>query len=284
MKEHWPTIEAADVVHLNEATDQLHYAAQFIAITGKHLAENKSDDSHTNMGWLQNAFTGHLLKDNPDRLVALEVPSLSLQIHDTQHQVINEFPLVGKSRNEGLAWLQQELSKSGVDTSTLSLQLHYDIPTHPLQEDGQFQAMPEAYMNFCKVRSLGQMVIDSFAANFEHASSIRTWPHHFDLGAYIPIKIDATGEAQTSISLGLAIHDETIEEHYFYITHWKKEGSIDYNQLPDLPSGSYWNRNPWTGAVLKLSDIASIENPNLQKEAIEEFMQIGIKASLELIG
>jgi len=99
-------------------------------------------------------------------------------------------------------------------------------------------------------------------------SEINIWPHHFDTGVYYSIT-EANGESIQAIGGGLAIADSMIDEPYFYLYGWAKEGTIDYSSAPSNTSGQ-WLTEGWQGAVLRASDISNIEDTNaFFKEAYE---------------
>lgn len=280
---YWPGINLNNTQNLNETTNQIHYAAQFLAAAGVAFVEHQADDSHTNIGWDKDRsqFMGHSFS-KADLHLALQIQHLELQLHDTNHQVLAKMSLIDKTQADGINWIRETLNKQGLVVDDFSLNLHYEIPEHPLASGTKFSVSDEDAAAFSAVRTIGDIILREHSKPYEHASSIRTWPHHFDHGSYIPIAFDEAGNVIKSFSIGLAIHDNVIPEHYFYITHWIKGRNADHSQLPKLPSNGYWNREQWTGAVLKISDIAKL-NSSEQKAAIDAFMQTGIEASLQLL-
>ena len=283
--QNWPFIQMDALQDLNAATDQIHYAAQLLAVTGKHFVENKKDDSHTNMDWRVNAFFGQPLQEKPNFQVALKVEDLTLHVIKVNFSVskINT-SLINKSQEEAFVWLKATIGNElGLDTSDFNYDLHYEIPDHPLAHGASYEDRSVAFKHFKALRTMGDLVLREHTASFSPLPTIKTWPHHFDHGAFIPIASDENNKPIKAIGLGLAIHDKVVSEPYFYITHWSKDAETDYSNLPVLPSGACWNRKPWAGAILKLSEIAHCETPEIQKEAVDAFMKEGIKASLALI-
>jgi hypothetical protein len=280
---YWPAINLNNTKNLNETTNQIHHAVQFLAAVGVAFVEHQADDSHTNMAWdkNRNQFMGHSFSKT-DLHLALQIQHLELQLHDSNHHVLAKMSLIDKTQVDGSNWIIETLNKQGLTTHDFSLNLHYEIPEHPLASGAKFSVSGEDAAAFSAVRTIGDIILQEHSKPFEHASSIRTWPHHFDHGSYIPIAFDEAGKAIKSFSIGLAIHDDIIPEHYFYITHWMKDEKADHSQLPELPGNGYWNREQWTGAVLKISDVAQLDSSK-QKTAIDAFMQAGIQASLELL-
>lgn len=281
---HWPQIDIKTLDLLTAATDQVHRAAQYLSMAGKFFLPQQADDSHTNMGWNQQQrwFISHLLTDTGLALV-LQPEGMKLLI--VKHENIeSEFSLIGQTQQEGVRWVRAQLIRRGLDAGAYKIDLHYEIPDHEIHHGAPFKALPvDAFKTFADVRTLGHQVMTAFAVQFEHASSVRTWPHHFDIGSYIPLVLDEQNQPTHSISIGLGIHDEYVDGHYFYVTHWSKEGGLSYEHLPELPAGSCWNRKDFTGAILKLSDLIKNSTKAQQIDQINAFMNAAIQASKQLL-
>lgn len=282
----WPLINVEELAKLPKTTEQVHRAAQFLAMAGKFFLPNESDDSHTNMGWdkKNQCFTSRELPTNKGHQLMLHPSTMELRMVHKQ-TIEDRFLLMGKTMDEGVNWIKQTLGVRGLNTEAYQIDLHYDIPDHELFHGQPFLELPYAELNaFSKARTLGDLVISDFSAPFEHASPVRTWPHHFDVGSYIPLMFDSEGNVTKSISSGFAIRDQYVGEYYFYLTHWAQEGGIAYNSLPPLPHDGYWNQQDWTGAVLKLSDLIKNSDPAKQKAQVTDFMNMAHKASLKFLG
>ncbi|MEL6132779.1 MAG: hypothetical protein AAFR59_05375 [Bacteroidota bacterium] len=290
----WFTYKQMDDLHL--ATDQLHRAAQFVAMTGKIYLPPEDDDSQTNMGWLvEDAQPAEgILVGNP-----LEVPEqaqfhvglrpadsslLFLQADD--REIMAELSLGGKTRDEVEEWHRGQLEAEGLDASAFHLNLHYEIPPHPIDRGQAFQfseELAEAFQAFAVLRHLGHKVVSYFAEFAPHGADTATWPHHFDTGAYIPLAFEQEKPVK-AIGLGLAVPDDVMPEYYFYITHQAPKGSVSYESLPGLPAGVHWNKMDWHGPVLPLSSLISTKSAEAQHELIHDYFQKGIQETLQLIG
>lgn len=279
----WPIVTASDIKSLNDVSLVLHLASQFVGSAGKCLIVAEPDYSHTSMNWdgERGWFIGKKLPAKQSLEIALNVDGMSLLLIDEHKHVLSAFDLISETYDDGIKWLRVVLGEFAVNTRDYVIEMEDDIPDHPVRHGKPFPLFsPQEFTSFIKVRSLGDRVLKYYAAKFEHASPVETWPHHFDIGTYIPLAFDK-GEVTHSISLGMAIKDAYVDEHYFYVTHWSKDGGIQYDALPPLPSGGYWNRKDFTGAILKLSDLIQEKN---QKEAIQGFMGAAIEASKVFLG
>lgn len=280
----WPQLDRSELSQLNEATEQVHRAAQFLSMAGKFFVPNQPDDSHTNMGWNLpcSRFEGHLLPTG--HRMALYPESMDLLLLDAEGAVAATYALPGKTWAEGVQWVRETLGQWGIYAAAYEIDLHYELPDHAIHHGAPFQAPDSAgYAAFSKVRSLGHLVMTEWAGFFSEASPVRTWPHHFDIGSYMPLEWDAEGAAVKSISIGLSIADTYVDEYYFYLTHWSQADDISYESLVQLPACGFWNRKDFTGALLRLSDLMETDGSAQQYEQVSVFMQEGLRASLDLL-
>ena len=280
-----PPISSDYYSQVNKATEQVHVASQYLSMSGKFFLPNLPDDSHTNMGWNteQQWFYSHPLLENRPIFLCLRPNDMHLLFVENDNAVLAEFPLADKTQQQGLEWVRAYALKLGINSAEYKIDLHYDMPPYADFAGQKFQNIPpEAFTAFSQLRTWGELIIAPFKNRFEHASPLRTWPHHFDHGTYIPLAFDEKGETIKSIGLGFAIHDHTIGEHYFYITPWEKNKTISKDELKALPHG-YWNRKNFTGAVLPFSELLKIRVVAEQTAAAIAYMQAGINNSLELL-
>lgn len=283
--DNWPQLAITEIYGLNRATEQVHRAVQFISMAGKFFLEHLPDESNTNMGWdMENRrLYGHTLPSG--HRLSVHPESLTLQVIGEQNSVVAQLPLEEKTWEDGVEWVKKTFQTFGVDTSAYRMDIHYDIPDHEIHHGASFQTTSEMNFNaFSTARDIGDQVMKAWASPFEYATDVRSWPHHFDIGSYIPLTKDEAGETVKSITIGLAIQDAYVDEYYFYITHWNRDGEVSYEHLPELPASGYWNRKHFTGAFLKLSDLIQGSDTNKQIDKINRFMRAGILASMELLG
>ncbi|MDZ7646532.1 MAG: hypothetical protein U5K54_04800 [Cytophagales bacterium] len=103
--------------------------------------------------------------------------------------------------------------------------------------------------------SVTQHVLEKIKSQFNWASPISVWPHHFDMGLYLPIAREEAGHDIQSIGLGLAIPDAYVPEPYFYVNHWSKE-PVTYPETVFLKTAmAYWNTKDSKDWYLPLSTI-----------------------------
>jgi len=272
----WNELDSFDQNELNKAQKQLHKGIQFLAIAGKFLVSQRADDSHTNASW--NSDKGFFLSNVIQNrvAVALSIEQFELRVTDETGIPIYTLHLHHKSVAEVLDWLKKSLGNEFVGSEKLKLKLHYDLP-FPFNDSTKFE-QPELDLlhQLSLHRTNFDYIFKRIAAHFDYASAVRTWPHHFDHGVYIPFKFDENGNPLQSLSMGYAIHDTLINEPYLYLTQWAKNLGINYSDVPLLKSG-LWMPDKLNGAALSLSEI--IQSPN-QRQIILNFLNNTLQWSL----
>ena len=269
---------------LPHTTEQIHMASQILAMAGKYLHTPSVDDSHTNFKWnvAKNRFESHALAKANGVRVLLNPLAWKWQLADQNDDIFDQLTITDRSLEDGILWLKRSLHPYSKDAGLLKVEFHYELPEYASELKKFSQLIPESVRLFCSLRSLSDVVLHQQKLAFTWSSTVRTWPHHFDHGVYIPLSKDDNGSVNKSISLGLAIHDQFIEEHYFYITHWNRDRSSNLAERKALCAG-YWTTGDFVGAVLPISSLVELM-PDQRKSTIETYFSDGIANSLELIG
>ncbi len=125
----------------------------------------------------------------------------------------------------------------------------------------------DSAQNLAQVLNSVSVAMAEFRAGIrEETSPIQLWPHHFDLsmlwlpGEKIPGQDPENEEySDKQMNFGFAFGDAGIPEPYFYITAYP---------LPDefpnlvLPTGTTWQSDPFSGAVLTYKTLRESSDPN----------------------
>ncbi|MFK5855640.1 MAG: hypothetical protein QM503_05880, partial [Bacteroidota bacterium] len=235
---------------LNKALQQQHHAAQFIALVGKHLIFQESDDSNTNMEFVfgKNTLVGNEMQ-NGFRL-SLDIINQQLSIINKDNTEKKLIVLEGKNKNTVFNELAQNLADLGVNVTDFKNELHYEIPKHVLDNGAVFtQVNPNDFTENAKYRHNAKIVLNEVAQLFNQDEAIRIWPHHFDTGAFYVVKKNDTGEATQTIGIGFAIPDSMINEPYYYLSFWSEKQIEGADKFANLLAGK-WMMPDWNGAVL----------------------------------
>jgi hypothetical protein len=157
--------------NLNEVLMQHYQASEFLAMAGKHLIPQKTDDSNRNFGFDSDKgmFIGHELSEG-ERL-GLHLENLELQLLDPSDRPIARIGLTGKTTSQVLFGLKQVLHDKGIDVSNLKHELHYDLLEHSNLHNGMFSVdESEILREIVAQRHNAMLVLAKVIA--EYASSV----------------------------------------------------------------------------------------------------------------
>jgi hypothetical protein len=273
----WQKVGNVVPTQLGEARNQLHNALQLVAAAGKSLIPERADDSHTSFQWQNDlrAFVGEPIEATEPFRVGLRFADLTLILVGDDERKINKFPLGGRTRYEAFDWLREQAAALGADASRLSMQMHYEIPPHPIQEGQPFTyENPAAFEELSRFFANADGLLCTFAANQKGASPVRCWPHHFDSDMVITV-------GSSTIGLGFSPGDDSYSEPYFYLSirPFPKTEGIN---LPELQGGGEWHTQGWVGPALPASSIVA-DTAYAQASQVAAFVSSGSAAAKVLV-
>jgi hypothetical protein len=278
----WQSIGNTQLQQLTEAKLQLHYAVQFIAITGSAFAEPLPDDSHTSLEWHPDlkVFVGAIIRCKQRFRVALDPMSLTLMLLNQRSEPVASLSLQGKTMSEGLIWLKEEISRLGVDASSMKLPSYPrpDFPDHPLAHGACFDASPtSALSELANNYARAHQLLETIVATSEDASAVRIWPHHFDIATLITLPGMRNGQPLT-VGVGMSPGDVSYPEPYWYVSPYPYP---DPAHLPALDGSGFWHTQDWVGAVLQASQLPP--ESAAQTQQIARFLQSALHAAIALL-
>ncbi len=267
---------------MKDALQQQHHAAQLLALAGHHLIPQKPDDSNTNMEYFPNK---KMLIGNPlpnGLKLALKLTDLELFILDDLDSPIQKITLKGKTKKMVFNELKINLRNHSVDVADFTESLHYEIPSHTLNDGALFSAEHKYLAENAIYRSNAKLVLSNIVSKIENAEAVKIWPHHFDTGSFVSFAHNKKGELSQTIGLGLAIPDSMIAEPYYYLSYWSAGELTGADNLPQ-PAKGKWMMPDWTGGVLPISDINSECSEREQEKAVSSFYDSGIEIITKLL-
>ena len=282
MEQTWQPLGAVAPDQLVDARLQLHHAAQIVAAVGTSLATPVPDYSHTSLEWLAGpaALAGGLVAGTPSFRAALRLTDLMLLLLDEEGRILADDMLNGKTLASGLDWMRRQVSAFGADGSKVEPPSYQpgEFPPHPVGEGRAFELDPANSAEIAHYYADADLLLRDLAAHEPRASSVRVWPHHFDIATLIKLD-EAEGEEARSIGVGLSPGDGGYAEPYFYITPWPYP---DASKLPPLPIGT-WHTEGWVGAVLTASALLAGEGDG-QEQRASGFISAAVAACETLMG
>jgi len=170
--------------------------------------------------------------------------------------------LHGQPAEELAAHVQAFLQSAGVSDVPQGSSGGSEVPGEP---DGSSGYSPQEANKLARALSAVSGEMAAFRAGIrEETSPIQVWPHHFDLsmiwlpGHKVPDQDPSNEEyADKQMNFGFVFGDEVIDEPYFYVTAYPLPDELPMVQLP---AGTIWKTNGFSGAVLLYEDLASMSN------------------------
>ena len=273
----WEQIGSVRPDKLSNTRNQLHHVVQFVAAAGKYLTQSIPDDSHTSMMWHKdlNSFSGIELNDADQLRVAIEPANLTLMILQYKKEIRDKMVLDGQTEDIVLIWLKEALARQGVNTSTLKLSMHYDIPDHAVADGQPYSLQPaEEFHALALYFANAAAVLETVQQKIADAGPVRCWPHHFDIATLIKLDNRRSGKDARTIGVGLSPGDTAYHEPYFYVSPWPYPDTN--REFPGLKGKGKWHTTGWVGAVLPAVQFWQTEN---QREQITEFVLSALQGS-----
>ncbi|WP_421654386.1 hypothetical protein [Leptothermofonsia sp. ETS-13] len=274
------TATGIDLQQLAESRVQLHYAIQFIAVTGAALVEPQPDYRHTSLNWNPQlkVFSGPLIPATQPFRVALEPVNLVSMILNEQGDAIATFSLSHQTLQQGLDWLKAEIAKRGANADQVVF-LSYppgDFPEHAIAHGAPFsnsQDLP--FKDLADFYAVTHTLLEKLSIQIDGASPVHIWPHHFDIATLITLPNDLS----QTIGVGMSPGDTSYNEPYWYVSPYPYP---DTDHLPGIEGSGFWHTSHWVGAVLTTSQLVNsgIEANHLQ---IQVFLDSAIKTSRSLL-
>jgi hypothetical protein len=286
LKSSWEYLSLQSKDHFKSSTLLQHHAVQFIAMAGRYLVPQKSDDSNVSMKWnsKKRMLVGQWIdtRTSPVKL-GLRLEDLMLFIFDPSYTEIDRFTIQGKTKPEVFEWLEKKMIELGQRMGPLEMDMHYSIPPHNTDDDYPFEIENKDEMRETTfIREDADLILNELAQEFEGSSKIRVWPHHFDTGCLIPVEYKGKNLSKT-LGIGLSVPDLNVDYYYFYVNHWSLNNDIDYFQAKDIDAGGHWITNNWIGAVLSLSELHKDKDKESQVDRVYSFFYSAINNTLDLL-
>jgi len=273
----WQTIGTVGAEVVRAARLELHWAAQVIGAAADGWIEKRADDGHTNMEWRGGELLGNPAPGGVR--VALAVAELALRVRDGAGGAIATRSLTGATLTEAMAWTDLQLAGAAGGAARGIRARDYDMPAHPVASGARFGAAGPGHGELARWYGNAAGVLAAAVADLPGATTVRCWPHHFDIGAIVFLDPAGPAESAAQIGLGLSPGDHHIEEPYFYVTPYP----IRAADLPALAGGGRWHREGFTGAVLAASALAAAGDGDAQVTAARAFLRSAIDGSRAVI-
>ena len=242
----------------SKTTLQLHIAAQYLAAAGKNYVAPEEDDSHTNIGWEANtaSFFSRTFS-NMDSLV-FHTYSMNLEWSGKKSA---SFDLIGHSHAEVLQWLEDTSLQNGLEKFVFDL--HYSLDSGNISNDFSFDgAHADSLETHADYRTFADRACNALLTELGMKAEVRTWPHHFDTGAFVMVS-----DSKVGIGFGLSMPSSLSEDYYLYTAGYVGHDGLSTTSLPALSKGD-WVSGEWEGGILPATGLNESDYLTFFKESI----------------
>ena len=252
-----PRFPQLDAGAITETRDALHAYAR---VMGGWLASIRTKRKHWWHASLRPSLTGltsGVVHADADFELQLDFISSQLRVRTPEKRFGKD--LSGQPAADVAAWLDDTLAGIGVDAS--------QAPGDKVRGDDSFTAYStEQAAHLQQALASVTAALENFRAGIrEETSPIQVWPHHFDLsmiwlpGPKVPDQDPANEEyADKQMNFGFVFGDESFAEPYFYVTAYPLPDALPNVQLP---AGTTWKSEGFSGAVLLYKDLVEVSDP-----------------------
>lgn len=223
-------------------------------------------------------FITHVVITEKFYKVALDPISLTLGFFTDQDTIISSFALGDRALSEAFAWIKEIVSELG-SSGDLVVPITYppdDFPDSDFARGATFN-LQNISAHFAEYYASANRILQDIVKSESLASTVRLWPHHFDIATLISISVTNDGEEKT-VGVGLSPGDGNYAEPYWYVTPYPYPENTD--DLPILDGNGIWHKEHWVGAVLAASQFGE---PSKSEERVKFFLISAIGTCKKLL-
>jgi hypothetical protein len=276
----WHDLDPSMARSLVDARLQLHHAAQLATAVGISYLPKKPDDSHTNLEWLYSAaaLASRVVPTSTSFRVAVRPQPLSLLLLDAANGLLASLPLHGQTIQAAAGWLREQLPTVHADATRLTLNRHYTIPRHTVDDGAPFDATDDrAFRELARWYEDAALVLEELRRRTRGASEVRCWPHHFDIATLIEVEPARGSDYARTVGVGLGPGDDYYAEPYVYVN--MNPAPTATRTTPALDGGGTWHTEEWIGAVLPGSRLGRTN----QREQVDNFLRSAVRECTQMV-
>jgi hypothetical protein len=219
------------------------------------------------------AMAGVFTPGNTAMRALLKASPLAISIEQRGAGVLRTLELTGVRSEDAWAWMDAA-------TGRPLTRFRFEIADGPGGGSQPFRGEPAVHFKeLVAWYADGESLLSEIRKSLAQASSVRCWPHHFDIAFLLPVS-RGRGKSKGSIGVGLSPGDENYAQPYWYVTPWPH---ADRPILPSLPAGGHWHTRGWKGAVLAGSRVVASGRAREQAQASRRFLKSAIDSCKKVI-
>jgi hypothetical protein len=278
----WRPLAGVDLVRLQEARLQAHYAVQWLARSAQAFIAPKPDDSHMNFSW-EDAYGGFATHKLQGVRIGVKLLPLSIATLEGKNSEPGRVLVLDGQKDADIRnWFGETAHSLGLDARPLDKPLPYKILPHRIATGSTYntagldEALRELMAWFSNADKSIARVAEAMRQNKFDVSMVRCGPQHFDLSAQIVVQAGkSTLESGRLISVGLSPGDINYNEPYFFAS---PSPAPPPAKLPPLAEPGRWHVKGFTAAILPSQRILSAQ---ARQTFVEKFFIEAVGASLK---
>lgn len=234
---------------------QFHLAVQNVAVVGRTYLSNSINDENAALHWVPGFWrmAGKWV-NGEDKVFrsSVSLKDFNIYLVDQRVNQLAKFPLHGKTHNQVMIWLEEQILSLGLFSKALNLKMPYDLPEFNDWHKEKFSEIdPLLSQNFGQYYHNTYLILNELRSLFPVGSDCQIWPHHFDEAVTFTLK--DTGDPATNmvVTAGFSPGDQYYKEPYFYVNSWP---FVESDHLKKIKYG-FAHENEWVGTVLLLNDL-----------------------------
>jgi hypothetical protein len=241
---------------------------QNVAAVGRKFLTPSDQDENAVLYWVPDYWrlAGKWVEGSIQFRSSISFEDLKVHLVDNNIKNIESIEIAGKTHNQIMIWLEEQISKLGLKAVDLTMNLPYELPEYSFQKGDPFASLDHEI-----ARKLGDYYHNSFVVlskiieQYKNTFAIRVWPHHFDQAFTILVKDSGEPDTSTYVSAGMAPGDDYYDFPYFYVNSWPH---AEVDQLPEENGLGTWHIEDWVGKVLPCTELWELED---QEKRVESF-------------
>ncbi len=252
-----PGFPPLDPDAIKATRDALHTYARVLGGWLKNTRRRRKHWWHASLRPSLRGLTTGMVRAGCDFELELDFIASQLRVRTTEQHFAED--LTGQPAASVAAWLDETLVAIDVDSSL--------APGDGVRGGEGFDGYSDAQgIRLQEALASVAAALEDFRAGIrEETSPIQVWAHHFDLsmlwlpGPKVPGQDPADEEnADQQMNFGFVFGDAGIAEPYFYVTAYPLPDALP--QI-ELPAGTTWRSDDFSGAVLLYNDLVAMNDP-----------------------
>lgn len=267
---------------LKKTRFELHQALQLVGAVGRSFSPDSVEDEFGSLIWNGDTrcLTSVAIGDNNKITAAMDMERFEINLLAADNKKLSSIKCRNRTYKNLTKKLRKNLDALGLEGAKLNLKLPYEIPVYATTSNKKFKGKNSGY--FREMTNLFQnaaLIISSYQNQFENASELRCWPHHFDIAT--SITFPKPNDEKDYMGIGFSPGDENYNRAYYYINLWPAPNTKP-GDLPTLDKGK-WNTEGWFGATLDTKLFKKLKTAEDQHLLVKNFYKVTVEKITQLI-